>query len=72
MSKAGRAGAILPFGLHLLSHVIRRERDGSALRDLASLVILGGSFCLRTGVLQDGAESARRPGDAFRRARPNR
>ena len=61
-------GTVAPFGLQVLARM--SKRNGPVLKDLASLAILAGSFCMRAGVMQAGDESARRPQDAFRFAKP--
>ncbi|MGE0225423.1 MAG: NrfD/PsrC family molybdoenzyme membrane anchor subunit [Acetobacteraceae bacterium] len=67
--KAGALlGALAPFALHALA--ARGGRNSTMLKDAAAVAALGGSFCLRTWALRAGAESARRPGDAFRFAKP--
>jgi protein NrfD len=63
-----KLGTIAPFGMHALSQLAARR--GSVFTDLASLAILGGSLCLRVGVMEAGDESARRPQDSFRFAKP--
>jgi formate-dependent nitrite reductase membrane component NrfD len=61
-------GTIAPFALQMLAG--KGKRSAGILSDLASLAILAGSFCLRTGVMEAGDESARRPQDYFRFAKP--
>jgi len=64
-----RIGTIAPFALQVLAGKGTRRNSGM-LNDLASLAILAGSYCLRTGVMEAGDESARRPQDYFRFAKP--
>jgi len=64
-----RAGTIAPFALQMLAGK-GTGRGSFALSDLASLAILAGSYCLRTGIMEAGDESARRPGDYFRFSKP--
>jgi len=61
-------GTIAPFALQMLAG--KGKRNGGVFSDLASLAILAGSFCLRTGVMEAGDESARRPEDYFRFSKP--
>lgn len=62
------AGTVAPLGLHAVSLLLGRRE--SAVADLASLAILAGSLCLRVGIMEAGDESARRPRDSFRFAKP--
>jgi hypothetical protein len=68
LSTAATLGAAVPLGLHVLSALAGRQSE--RLQQLASLVTLAGSLCLRVGVLEGGNTSANRPGDYFRLARP--
>jgi protein NrfD len=70
MRTLARAGTIAPFALQMLAGKGTRRSSGT-LSDLASLAILAGSYCLRTGVMEAGDESARRPQDYFRFSKPN-
>lgn len=65
---AGKAGMYLPIGLHAASVLLGRRQN--ALSQIASIATLAGSLCMRVGVMQAGDESAQRPGDAFRLAKP--
>jgi formate-dependent nitrite reductase membrane component NrfD len=64
-----RIGTIAPFALQMLAGKGTRRNSG-VLSDVASLAILAGSYCLRTGVMEAGDESARRPQDYFRFSKP--
>jgi formate-dependent nitrite reductase membrane component NrfD len=65
---AATLGAAVPLGLHVLSALAGRRSE--RLQQLAALVTLAGSLCLRVGVLEAGGASANRPQDYFRLARP--
>jgi len=61
-------GAVAPFALQILSGS-GKGRTGM-LRDIAGLAILASSYFMRTSVMEAGDESARRPQDSFRFAKP--
>ncbi len=68
MIAAEGGGIALPIALKVASGLF--GRGGPALGTLGSLAILGGSLALRIGVMAEGDESALRPGDSFRFAKP--
>ncbi len=68
MALAEGGGIMLPIALKIASGVL--GRSSPLLGTLGSLAILGGSLALRIGIMAEGDESARRPGDSFRFAKP--
>jgi formate-dependent nitrite reductase membrane component NrfD len=68
LQAAATVGMLLPVGLHAIS-IATRRRD-TRLQHWASWIALAGSLCLRVSVLEAGIESANRPRDYFRFARP--